>query len=112
MDQRIDALEDYLYEFCNFGCAFFVLERLGEPKNIYNDSTNKDKQPFKDNHKNRRSKYQTSTEEYPREWIDKKHKVVIKTREDKLKVHPKKKKHSVKDKQSNSKKRNFVIHNR
>jgi uncharacterized protein YutD len=113
MDQRIDALEDYLYEFCNFGCAFFVLERLGEPKNIYNASphAHKDKRPFKNNHKNRRSKYQTFTEEYPREWVDKKHKVVIKTREDKLKAHPKKR-HSVKDKQSNSKKRNFVIHSR
>jgi uncharacterized protein YutD len=111
MDQRIDALEDYLYEFCNFGCAFFVLERLGEPKNIHNASAHarKDKHPFKNNHKNRRSKYQASTEEYPREWVDKKHKIVIKTREDKLKIHPKKK-HSVKDKQPNSKKRNFVIH--
>ena len=28
-DQRIDTLEDYLYEFCNFGCAYFVLERIG-----------------------------------------------------------------------------------
>lgn len=26
-EQRIDALEDYLYEYCNFGCAYFVLER-------------------------------------------------------------------------------------
>ncbi len=22
-DQRIDMLEDYLYEYCNFGCAYF-----------------------------------------------------------------------------------------
>lgn len=28
-DQRIDTLEDYLYEFCNFGCAYFVIERIG-----------------------------------------------------------------------------------
>lgn len=28
-DQRIDTLEDYLYEYCNFGCAYFVLERVG-----------------------------------------------------------------------------------
>jgi uncharacterized protein YutD len=28
-DQRIDTLEDYLYEYCNFGCAFFVIERIG-----------------------------------------------------------------------------------
>lgn len=28
-DQRIDTLEDYLYEFCNFGCAYFVIQRIG-----------------------------------------------------------------------------------
>lgn len=28
-EQRIDALEDYLYEYCNFGCAYFVIERVG-----------------------------------------------------------------------------------
>ncbi|MBP1048318.1 YutD family protein [Enterococcus sp. BWM-S5] len=28
-DQRIDSLEDYLYEFCNFGCAYFVIKRVG-----------------------------------------------------------------------------------
>lgn len=28
-DQRIDSLEDYLYEYCNFGCAYFVIERIG-----------------------------------------------------------------------------------
>ncbi|MGM9903113.1 hypothetical protein A5844_001574 [Enterococcus sp. 10A9_DIV0425] len=31
-DQRIDALEDYLYEYCNFGCAYFVIERIGGKK--------------------------------------------------------------------------------
>ena len=28
-DQRIDTLEDYLYEYCNFGCAYFVIQRIG-----------------------------------------------------------------------------------
>lgn len=31
-EQRIDALEDYLYEYCNFGCAYFVIERIGGKK--------------------------------------------------------------------------------
>ncbi|MHA3066640.1 YutD family protein [Lacticaseibacillus saniviri] len=31
-DQVITALEDYLYEYCNFGCAYFVLTRLDAPK--------------------------------------------------------------------------------
>ncbi len=30
-DQKIGHLEDYLYEYCNFGCAYFVLERLDAP---------------------------------------------------------------------------------
>lgn len=31
-EQRIDSLEDYLYEYCNFGCAYFVIERIGGKK--------------------------------------------------------------------------------
>ena len=31
-DQRIDMLEDYLYEYCNFGCANFVIQRVGGKK--------------------------------------------------------------------------------
>lgn len=31
-EQRIDSLEDYLYEYCNFGCAYFVIERISEYK--------------------------------------------------------------------------------
>lgn len=27
IDQRISTLEDYLNEYCNFGCAYFVLEK-------------------------------------------------------------------------------------
>lgn len=29
-ENRISNLEDYLYEYCNFGCPYFVLERIGE----------------------------------------------------------------------------------
>lgn len=31
-DTKISALEDYLYEYCNFGCAYFVLKKTN--KNI------------------------------------------------------------------------------
>ncbi len=31
-DQLITTLEDYLYEYCNFGCAYFVLQQVGTPK--------------------------------------------------------------------------------
>lgn len=31
-EQRIDTLEDYLYEYCNFGCAYFVIQRVGNKR--------------------------------------------------------------------------------
>lgn len=30
-DQMISCLEDYLNEYCNFGCAYFVLSQVGAP---------------------------------------------------------------------------------
>lgn len=30
-DQLIGTFEDYLYEYCNFGCAYFILKRTGAP---------------------------------------------------------------------------------
>ncbi|WP_138418545.1 YutD family protein [Aquibacillus sediminis] len=27
-DTKISTLDDYLYEYCNFGCAYFVLKRI------------------------------------------------------------------------------------
>lgn len=42
LDNRISHLEDYLLEYCNFGCAYFVLEKVK-------------KAPFK-NHRNNRAR--------------------------------------------------------
>ncbi len=28
LDAKIGALDDYLYEYCNFGCAYFVLQKI------------------------------------------------------------------------------------
>lgn len=35
-DNKISTLNEYLYEYCNFGCPFFVLRRVkeGKPKAI------------------------------------------------------------------------------
>lgn len=27
-DTKISTLDDYLYEYCNFGCAYFVIRRI------------------------------------------------------------------------------------
>ena len=29
-DTKISSFEDYLYEYCNFGCAYFILRKLAE----------------------------------------------------------------------------------
>lgn len=29
-DSKISTFEDYLYEFCNFGCAYFILKKVGK----------------------------------------------------------------------------------
>ncbi|GAF42007.1 transcriptional regulator [Agrilactobacillus composti DSM 18527 = JCM 14202] len=47
-DQLFSTVEDYLYEYCNFGCAYFVLHRLGAPF--------KPKEKVNNNHNNHRSR--------------------------------------------------------
>ena len=29
-DTKISTFEDYLYEYCNFGCAYFILKKTGK----------------------------------------------------------------------------------
>ncbi|WP_239584246.1 YutD family protein [Aquibacillus albus] len=29
-DTKISTLDDYLYEYCNFGCAYFVMKRMDQ----------------------------------------------------------------------------------
>ena len=29
-DTKIGTLQDYLYEYCNFGCAYFVIKKAGK----------------------------------------------------------------------------------
>lgn len=75
-DQRIDTLEDYLYEYCNFGCAYFVLQRIGGKRE-------------KGNHKRRKKRNNTGQAHIAekKENPDRKHKPkpVIKNRQDKSK---------------------------
>ncbi|GAB3047822.1 YutD family protein [Virgibacillus ainsalahensis] len=28
LDTKISTLDDYIYEYCNFGCAYFVLKKV------------------------------------------------------------------------------------
>ncbi|MDY0408792.1 YutD family protein [Virgibacillus soli] len=31
-DTKFSALDDYLYEYCNFGCAYFILKKVVRKK--------------------------------------------------------------------------------
>ncbi|WP_225419674.1 YutD-like domain-containing protein [Lapidilactobacillus wuchangensis] len=57
-DQIITTLEDYINDFCNFGCAFFVLQREGGPAKPTNKHTNAEQSRpnHEKNHRNRRNK--------------------------------------------------------
>lgn len=30
-DSRIDSITDYIYEYCNFGCSYFILKQVKNP---------------------------------------------------------------------------------
>ncbi|WP_461215299.1 YutD family protein [Lacticaseibacillus sp. GG6-2] len=49
-DQTINTLMDYLNEYCNFGCAYFVLQRLDAPE------TKPKRRPHRDGNRSRRRK--------------------------------------------------------
>lgn len=33
-DTKISTIEDYLYEYCNFGCAYFIVQKTGRAPEI------------------------------------------------------------------------------
>lgn len=38
-DTKISTLQDYLYEYCNFGCAYFVIKKVGKAPEPENEPT-------------------------------------------------------------------------
>lgn len=58
-DKKIDFLEDYLFEFCNFGCAYFVLEKEKSEKSKKAKSQRKKKAKRDDNKKSEPQKSDT-----------------------------------------------------
>ncbi|WP_207696269.1 hypothetical protein DOK67_0003020 [Enterococcus sp. DIV0212c] len=99
-EQRIDTLEDYLYEYCNFGCAYFVIERIGGKRE--KQQTRRKKPTKKPVHQN-----QAHTEE-KRVHVTNKAKPVIKNRKE---TEPKKAVIGKQEKDA-SKGRSFTIRQR
>lgn len=60
MDAKISTLEDYLYEYCNFGCAYFVIQQTGEFKRRGRNVSN---QKRNNNNNNNKPKPKAHTEE-------------------------------------------------
>ena len=60
LDNRISHLEDYLLEYCNFGCAYFVLEKV--KKAPFKNRRNSRSHTTNNNNKNKTShKFRTRT---------------------------------------------------
>ena len=55
LDVRISSLEDYLIEYCNFGCAYFVLERQ-EEKTVFPNYNRRDRLKNQGNRKKQKNK--------------------------------------------------------
>ena len=47
-EEKISRLEDYLLEYCNYGCAYFVLENL-KPRRSKQARSYKEEQPKREN---------------------------------------------------------------
>ncbi|MDR1568810.1 MAG: YutD family protein [Streptococcaceae bacterium] len=98
-DKKIDTLIDYLYEYCNFGCSFFVLEKLDVAKQSKSTNAEKPQRILSDVRENKgkpavnqRRKQQNKGQNY-QAFIDEKvgalieqRKPVIKTRQKKERV--------------------------
>lgn len=56
-DQVILTLEDYLYEYCNFGCAYFVLEKVQHK--THHSNHHKNNKNTKNNHTKKNEKHPT-----------------------------------------------------
>lgn len=61
-DKKISQLEDYLYEYCNFGAPYFVIQRLEPAKN--QSSSSKSPRPKKQKKKNVSNVKNTHTKEF------------------------------------------------
>lgn len=40
-ETKISTVQDYIYEYCNFGCAYFILKKIGKVKTESNEEKNR-----------------------------------------------------------------------
>jgi len=66
LDNRISHLEDYLLEYCNFGCAYFVLEKVKKAplKNNHRKTSNRSTNNRKTNNRSTNSSHNTHNHKF------------------------------------------------
>jgi len=66
LDNRISHLEDYLLEYCNFGCAYFVLEKVKKAplKNNHRKTSNRSTNNRKTNNRSTNSSRNTHNHKF------------------------------------------------
>lgn len=105
IDAKIGHLEDYLYEYCNFGCAYFVIEQTGEFQRKGRDTS-----PGRPRNKNKnKNKNQAHTEERRKDVKRPKKKPKFKKKVNEPKPKNEKKPVKKEPKQGQQKKNSFVI---
>lgn len=75
LDMKISYLEDYLVEYCNFGCPYFVFERAEKKKNdpeSYFKRKKKSKRKNRKNKKNQKNKKQSNNKSHNKQHKNKK----------------------------------------
>ena len=48
-DTKISTVQDYIYEYCNFGCAYFIVKKVTPPKDVKvkkQERSSKDEEPL------------------------------------------------------------------
>lgn len=116
VEQRIGSLQDYLYEYCNFGCAYFVLEREGagirKEKAQNRNKRNNRKNPPRSNQTKQPAHIQEKQGKAPEKpAVRNKKAPVIKNRQDKEQAQAKKATREVKQtpRKSSNNERGFTI---
>ncbi|WP_368645032.1 YutD family protein [Alkalibacterium putridalgicola] len=123
IDMRISYLEDYLLEYCSFGCAYFVLENLEPNKKQstrqYESSSNTQSQSKGKKNRGGKKPYKKKKASHPSKKSDKKEKTTSSTNSSGKRSFTKKnrnktedsnqKKEEVKEVKSNSGKTRFQI---
>lgn len=64
IDMRISSLKDYLTEYCSFGCAYFVLERMAPKKKQASQPKRKNKPSQNTKNKHNQNKKQNNLRKF------------------------------------------------